>query len=403
MSTKLLIILGALLALSLPASGTTYTIRPDGTGDFPTITGAIDLAEDGDVIELTDGVFTGTGNRDIDFGGRAIAVRSQSGNAESCIIDCEGGPGNPHRGFIFQTGEGTGSVVEGITIRHGWAEAYGGGVYCADDVSPTFIDCIFSKNESAYGGGMRGGSSSVLTRCAFVENTAVRGGGIGRGPCLELNNCSFERNSATYGGGIYIRSNCSPTLICCMFEDNTAAHSGGGMHIEQHCSPLLGACTFVGNTAPIGAAIDISIECSPRIANCTIVENTCTYSGAVSVFEYCTPRLENTIIAFNATGQAVTAYDGGVKLVCCDVYGNGGGDWVGTIADQLGLEGNISEDPLFCGDEYPQEPYTLHWYSPCSPETNPACGFIGAWDLRCGFVPVEEMSWGALKALYRTQ
>jgi hypothetical protein len=51
--------------------------------------------------------------------------------------------------------------------------------------------------------------------------------------------------------------------------------------------------------------------------------------------------------------------------------GNGGGDWVGGIADQHGVRGNISADPLFC---------------------DPA---------GCGGMPVEAVSWGVLKALYR--
>jgi len=401
MNPRPLLMTIALLALCVPASGSTYVVHPDGTGDFPTIAGAIDFAVNGDVIELTDGVFTGTGNRDIDFGGRAITVRSQSGDAENCIIDCEGSASDPHRGFIFQNGEGPDSRLERVTIRHGWADYYGGGIFCDDGTSPTIWRCTLYKNEADYGGGLRGGGSSTITGCSFVENVSVRGGGIGRLPGGVLESCSFIGNTATYGGGIYIRSSCSPTLLGCTFENNTASHSGGGMHIEQHSNPLLGACSFIGNSAPIGAAIDISIECSPRIANCTIVGNSSTYTGVVAVFEYCAPSIENTIIAFSEAGQAVTAYDGGVTLTCCDLYGNAGGDWVGTIADQLGIDGNISEDPLFCGDEYPDEPYTLEWYSPCSPYGNTECGFIGAWDLACGFVPVEETSWGVIKALYR--
>ncbi len=39
--------------------------------------------------------------------------------------------------------------------------------------------------------------------------------------------------------------------------------------------------------------------------------------------------------------------------------------------------------------------------SPCEPEHNPACGLIGAWDVGCGVTPVEEVSWGAMKAMFR--
>ena len=44
-----------LIFAAVPAAATTYIVRPDGTGDFPTIQTAIDAAIDGDIIELTDG------------------------------------------------------------------------------------------------------------------------------------------------------------------------------------------------------------------------------------------------------------------------------------------------------------------------------------------------------------
>ena len=39
-----------LLTLSSIASATTYVVRPDGGGDFPTIQAAVDAASDGDVV-----------------------------------------------------------------------------------------------------------------------------------------------------------------------------------------------------------------------------------------------------------------------------------------------------------------------------------------------------------------
>ena len=86
------------------ASGTAraadYLVHPDGTGDFPTIQAALDAAGQGDVIELADGTFTGDGNRDIDYLGKAITVRSENG-PENCIIDLGGSPAEPHWGFVF--------------------------------------------------------------------------------------------------------------------------------------------------------------------------------------------------------------------------------------------------------------------------------------------------------------
>jgi hypothetical protein len=102
-----------------PALGATRVVHPDGSGDWPTIQAAISASQPGDVVELTDGTFRGDGNRDLDFRGRALTIRSQSGVACACIIDCEGTESNQHRGFNCFSGEGPGSIVQGVTITGG--------------------------------------------------------------------------------------------------------------------------------------------------------------------------------------------------------------------------------------------------------------------------------------------
>jgi hypothetical protein len=110
-------------------------------------------------------------------------------------------------------------------------------------------------------------------------------------------------------------------------------------------------------------------------------------------------EIQNTIIAYSHNGQAITG--GLVNLVCCDLYANEGGDWVGSIADQYGIHGNISEDPLFCdpgsGD------FTLEEGSPCAPVSppNPECYLIGAWPVGCGGTPITRSTWGRIKSLFR--
>ncbi len=102
-----------------PAGAATYTVEPDGSGNFPTIQAAVNAATHGDVILLGDGVFTGSGNHSITFGGKRIAVRSASDDPAACTIDLRGSPTNAVRAFLF-TAEGPESVVRGITIANGY-------------------------------------------------------------------------------------------------------------------------------------------------------------------------------------------------------------------------------------------------------------------------------------------
>ncbi len=109
----------ALLAV-LPAAGTIYIVDPGGGGDFTEIQPAINAAGWGDIVELVDDTFQGPGNETLDFLGKAITLRSQSGNPNACIIDC-GQTSNS--GLVFQTHEGPNTVVSGVTVKHGNMDA----------------------------------------------------------------------------------------------------------------------------------------------------------------------------------------------------------------------------------------------------------------------------------------
>ncbi len=96
----------------------------------------------------------------------------------------------------------------------------------------------------------------------------------------------------------------------------------------------------------------------------------------------------NTIIAGNRGGSGVLASD--AALACSDLYENEGGDWVGDIADQLGVNGNICEDPLFCNADAGN--LMVRDDSPCAPIHDPDCGLIGAWPVGCLSADVGDLA-----------
>jgi hypothetical protein len=163
-----------------PAWATTYSVHPDGSGDFPTIQAAIDAAVGGDIIELADGTFVGEGNHDIRYRGKAITVRSQSGDPASCILDCGGSATEPHRGFLFDH-EGPEAVLDGLTITGGYAEL-GGGIMIQTSMA-IVRSCVLLNNGALQGGGVYtdGPGNPTFVGCTFSSNWATTGGG---GMCI---------------------------------------------------------------------------------------------------------------------------------------------------------------------------------------------------------------------------
>jgi hypothetical protein len=374
----IIVISSMLLSGATAATATTYVVNPEGTGDFPTIQAAINAAHYGDIIELTDGTFTGEGNRDIDYYGKSITVRSQSGNAEVCIIDCEGAG----RG-ISCSGVSEDGALEGVTITGGAADL-GGALFGPSSIVVT--DCIFYRNHAtAHGGAVHAfcSGSPRYVACKFIENTAGNCGG------------------AFLSG--YSSGACSPTFENCIFARNTAVRLGGAVSVNTcHMeTAVFVGCTFVDNTAGEGGG-GIKLQRTPAtITGCTLSGNSCGNGGGIYMYAE-VAMIDNTIIAFSPIGCSIYCWASAIPSVrCCDIYGNAGGDWVGPLAGQLGQNGNICEDPLFCMEANPDEPYTLHSNSPCAPDYYPVCGLIGAWPVGCGGTPVMSTTWGGIKALYR--
>ncbi len=365
---------------AVPTSADTYLVCPDGSGDFTTIQDAIDAADSWDVIELCDDTFTGNGNRDINYRGKSITVRSQSGDPTGCIVDCGGTETDPHRGFHFHSGEGPEAVLEGVTIRNGHLSGEqvledGGGVWCEGSSSPSIVSCIISGNRAVVGAGLFccDSSSPTLQSCGFVGNECqgLPGGGA--------------------GGGIACSHSSSVVLLDCALLDNNA-YRAGGLYLMNSATAVLSRCTLVDNAGALyGGGIGCLDSTFLQLSNCTLVRN---HSGAghgsgIAFWSDGSATIENTIIASNLYGVWFEGVE--TTFSCCDIYGNDGGDWVESIADQYGVRGNFSEDPLFCDAD--DNDFTLHRDSPCMPDNHPDdfnCGLIGAHPIGCPTSNVDD-------------
>ena len=306
--------------------------------EYPNIQAALDAASTGDTVLVAPGVYAGSGNRDLDFGGDDVVLISSGGPAVT-IIAC-GGLG---RAFHFHGGEGPVAKVGGFGIYGGSADR-GGAILC-EGSSPT------------------------------------------------LENLTLTLGQATLSGGaVALRSGSSPSLLDIRITGNGSGGDGGAISCEQDCSPYLWKLVIYDNTAAgDGGAISCSGNASPTLLRGTIAFNSAAGSGgAVATRGSSQVLLERVNLAFAQSGGGVySSESSAVNLNCSNVFGNEGGDFLGTATDQTGQDGNLSADPRFC--EIAGRDLELDQSSPCAAANN-ACGVsIGALGVGCS-LPFHEIS-----------
>jgi len=255
---------------------------------------------------------------------------------------------------------------------------YGGGGMCNNYSNPILTNCTFINNsmtdEWTYGGGINNYSSSpVLTNCSFISNSASwEGGGIynNYNSDSKLRNCTFTKNSAGSKGGGMTNFISKPTVIECIFNENSAGSGGGVYHwdstaklisctftansagndgggvLNEYANPALTNCTFAGNTAVDdgGAMYNHDIK-NPTIINCTLSSNTAGDKGGGLYNSGSKPTLTNCILWGNrdsgGTNEAAQTYGAPPVVNYCCIQGLTGG---------LGGTGNIDDDPNFGRD-----------------------------------------------------
>ena len=279
-------------------------------GDFATIQEAIDYARDGEIVEVAPGTYRGDGNRDIDFRGKAITLRSSDG-PDRTTIDCSGSGSEGHRGFYFHGGEGSDSVLRGFTIvgatvpgsnvpsdSGSWSSSsvnpVGGGIYC-EFSSPSIVDCVIKRCATELGGGIGVVSGSPTIIDCVIEDCRAggvgpaesggRGAGIGliRDSDVTILHSQIKDNSGYYnslGAGVYCWRS-SAFFAHCDISNNTAQGNvqGGGAYCGGSSARIeFQNCVISNNTAEIGAGIcagSSGDNTNERviITNCTIAHN----------------------------------------------------------------------------------------------------------------------------------
>ena len=333
--------------------------------DQATIQGAISVANPGDTVLVAPGSYA----ENLNFSGKAITVTS-SGGAAQTIID--GGGKAPV--VIFNTGEGSNSVLNGFTIQNGSTlnASFDGAGISINSASPTITNNVIQNNSGCTGGGMAVQFSSALIQGNTITNNndfACSGGDgagiyVGGSGSVQIIGNVITNNSATNGGsggGIALFAAGTPTLRNNIISGNATggvspATQGGGIWIVNQSDALIVQNLIYNNSAQQGSAVYFLVpsgDIGPTLVNNTIVGGP---GGTLGSAVYAA-GFDNQVRFFNN----LLIGDAGLNAVYCDglyqaqspaftnndAFSPGATGFAGTCASSGGQNGNISSDPLF--------------------------------------------------------
>ncbi|WP_176014997.1 right-handed parallel beta-helix repeat-containing protein [Victivallis sp. Marseille-Q1083] len=290
---------------SLSTQAATYYVdasRPDDTGSGlseaaakKSIKAAVNAAKAaaGDhIIQVKQGTYTGADNREIEFGGKNIQLKSTAGAATTIIDLAQSG----RFLYLHNNETKTGSSVEGFTVQNG---SYSSGTAITlSSAGLTIKNCIFKDNIYTSGGTVStsGGDIDVIG-CKFINNSQASSGGYpGGGPTsggalisnngtVSVTGCEFVGNTG-YNGGAILSYGANFTIKQSKFTGNTASGSGGALYVMQASSTapttVIENSLFTNNTAASAGGFG-QFNGTVTIKNCTIYDNITNGTSTSSV------------------------------------------------------------------------------------------------------------------------
>lgn len=316
--------------------------------------------------------------------------------------------------------QGSEIVADRVVFRDNGRAPSGAGLYCtSSDVE--LSGCLFEANVvgdidythtttlyTGSGGGIMasGGSSLTAYDVTFDSNlTWYTGAGVclsGEGTTAYLSGCTFVDNETSThigtegaqqcGAALSVYRGAAAVLDEVWFLDNWSNADGGAVWVGEtpgYISQVeLHRCVFTGNHANDRAvSVGVTESSYAELVNCTFAE-TVVVIESVYFGPGCSGAISNCVL-----GSGSLTCSGGVLVSkCCGP----------SVHQMCGQTDSVLGDPFFCSPA--SRDFSLCADSPCLPWNNvwgELIGALGEGCEACG-TAVLEQSWGAIKAMYRT-
>ncbi len=288
--------------------GDVITVCLSGGCDHTSIQAAVDAANDGDVIKVATGTYTGVTAREgvtqVVYINKSVTIRGGYTTACTEPPDPEANPttldAQQQGRVLYITGD-ISPTVEGLRITGGDATGLDGW-----SAPPFDLD--------AGGGIYIVGTAATISNNQIFGNTAVGGGGVFlfRGDHVTLNGNTVTDNTADSGGGLFLWMFSDATLNGNTVFSNTAVWEGGGLRLDWDSRATLNGNTVSSNTANTGGGLYLGGSDATLINN-VIVDNRVEDAGSGLYVGDSSPLLCHNTIARNHGGGEEGLYVTGTR------------------------------------------------------------------------------------------
>ena len=306
--------------------------------DYDTIQGAVDAANDGDIIKVAAGTYAGvsvrSGTAQVVYISKTITIQGgytlTDGTAaypitQPTTLDAQGGGR-----VIYITGD-ISPTLSGLRITGGNADA-GGGVYVLTATVTLSNNTIFS-NTAATGGGLYLYSSHpILTGNIISANIAnlYDGGGLYmENSIADINGNTILANVANFGhgGGLYSSAS-SVSFGGNTLSGNTAWYSGGGIYLLGGDATVSGNDLITNTAGGYGGGLYVDGS-SIILSRTTVLSNTASDRGGGLYLYESDATLVNSVVADNEAsgpGSGLYVRSSSTRLAHVTLARNHGGD-----------------------------------------------------------------------------
>ena len=335
----------------------------------PTIQGAIDSVVWDEVVCVAPGTYV----ENLDTLGKVVTVVGTAGPTQTTV---DGGAAGPV--LAVQSGETSGTTVQGFTLTNGAhdmgggiavigsaptlrnlrvtgnvASESGGGIYL-HTAFPAVERLIIQGNQALETGGAvyEYASGAQMVQVDFLENQApIRGGALHASDSASFyTGTVFARNSTSgHGGPIAAPTGAPPLRGHAWIADNDAGGDGGGLHAIGALPGLTSVLITDNRTlgGGDGGGIFLGSSSNPTLDHVTVVGNSASGNGGGIAMVDSHGSFSQVSVTHNdagVDGGGVYGIGSTPVLSYGNVWGNQPTDFAG-IVDPTGTGGNLSADP----------------------------------------------------------